>query len=82
MYVIVHQQALQQIITGLAANGGTLSVPRGKDFAVNLRDRLGFHKDVDPGLICRLMKELTKHGQVTVTRTESYRHYTLPSTAH
>lgn len=82
MYVMVHQQVLDQIIIGLAANDGALSVPIGKDFAVNLRDALNFHKDVDPGVVCRLIKEHTKHGRVEVKKVGSYRRYTLPSVSH
>lgn len=82
MYVMVHQQVLDQIIVGLAAKGGVLSLPIGKDFAVNLRDELNFHKDVDPGLVCRLIKEHTKHGRVEVAKVGSCRRYTLPSMTH
>ena len=79
MYVMVHQQVLDQIIIGLVAKGGVLSVPVGKDFAVDLRDALSFHKDVDPGVVCRLIKEHTKHGRVEVVKVGAYRRYTLPS---
>jgi hypothetical protein len=70
MFVATHADVLNQIISGLEKHDGTIELSADQDFAVNLRDTLGIHQDVDPGVVCRLMKDHTMHGRVKVEKLQ------------